>query len=165
MLNIKINGKDYQVEKNTTILEACHQFGIKVPTLCYLKKINEIGACRMCLCEVKGARSLVAACVYPIDREGTEIFTNTPQIQKYRKMNLELLLSNHDKKCLSCPRSNNCELQQLCLEYGVDEKAFEGEETHYEEDHSTLHLVRNNNKCIKCGACIERCKFKAIFKG
>ena len=120
MLNIKINGKDYQVEKNTTILEACHQFGIKIPTLCYLKEINEIGACRMCLCEVKGARSLVAACVYPIDREGTEIFTNTPQIQKYRKTNLELLLSNHDKKCLSCPRSNTCELQQLCLEYGVD---------------------------------------------
>ena len=112
MLNIKINGKDYQVEKNTTILEACHQFGIKIPTLCYLKEINEIGACRMCLCEVKGARSLVAACVYPIDREGTEIFTNTPQIQKYRKTNLELLLSNHDKKCLSCPRSNTALTRQ-----------------------------------------------------
>ncbi len=112
----------------------------------------------MCLCEVKGARSLVAACVYPIDREGTEIFTNTPQIQKYRKMNLELLLSNHDKKCLSCPRSNNCELQQLCLEYGVDEKAFEGEETKYEEDKSTLHLVRNNNKCILCRRCVAACK-------
>ncbi len=158
MLNIKINGKDYQVEKNTTILEACHKFGIKIPTLCFLKEINEIGACRMCLCEVKGARSLVAACVYPIDREGTEIFTNTPQIQKYRKMNLELLLSNHDKKCLSCPRSNNCELQQLCLEYGVDEKAFEGEETKYEEDKSTLHLVRNNNKCILCRRCVAACK-------
>ena len=158
MLNIKINGKDYQVEKNTTILEACHQFGIKIPTLCYLKDINEIGACRMCLCEVKGARSLVAACVYPIDREGTEIFTNTPQIQKYRKTNLELLLSNHDKKCLSCPRSNSCELQQLCLEYGVDETKFAGEETHYDEDHSTLHLVRNNNKCILCRRCVAACK-------
>lgn len=158
MLNIKINGKDYQVEKNTTILEACHQFGIKIPTLCYLKEINEIGACRMCLCEVKGARSLVAACVYPIDREGTEIFTNTPQIQKYRKTNLELLLSNHDKKCLSCPRSNTCELQQLCLEYGVDETKFKGEETHYEEDHTTLHLVRNNNKCILCRRCVAACK-------
>ena len=158
MLNIKINGKDYQVEKNTTILEACHQFGIKIPTLCYLKDINEIGACRMCLCEVKGARSLVAACVYPIDREGTEIFTNTPQIQKYRKTNLELLLSNHDKKCLSCPRSNSCELQQLCLEYGVDETKFGGEATKYEEDHSTLHLVRNNNKCILCRRCVAACK-------
>ena len=159
MLNIKINGKDYQVEKNTTILEACHQFGIKVPTLCYLKEINEIGACRMCLCEVKGARSLVAACVYPIDREGTEIFTNTPQIRKYRKMNLELLLSNHDKKCLSCPKNTNCELQQLCVEYGVNEKKYkDGEDPIRAEDHSTLHLVRNNNKCILCRRCVAACK-------
>ena len=158
MLNIKINGKDYTVEKNTTILEACHKFGIKIPTLCYLKDINEIGACRMCLCEVKGARSLVAACVYPIDREGTEIFTNTPEIRKNRKTTLELLLSNHDKKCLSCPRSDNCELQTLCLEYGVDEVKFQGEETHYDEDLSTLHLVRNNNKCILCRRCVAACK-------
>ncbi len=159
MLNIKINGRDYQVEKNTTILEACHKFGIKVPTLCYLKDINEIGACRMCLCEVKGARSLVAACVYPIDREGTEIFTNTPQIREYRKTNLELLLSNHDKKCLSCPRNNSCELQKLCLEYGVNEKRFVGgADIIHKEDHSTLHLVRNNNKCILCRRCVAACK-------
>lgn len=158
MLNIKINGRDYQVEKNTTILEACHKFGIKIPTLCYLKEINEIGACRMCLCEVKGARSLVAACVYPIDREGTEIYTNTPQIREYRKTNLELLLSNHDKKCLSCPRNNNCELQKLCLEYGVDETKFQGEMTEYPVDNSTLHLVRNNNKCILCRRCVAACK-------
>ncbi|MBE6824826.1 MAG: ferredoxin [Ruminococcaceae bacterium] len=158
MLNIKINGMPFSVEKNTTILEACHQFGIKIPTLCYLKDINEIGACRMCLCEVKGARSLVAACVYPIDREGTEIFTNTPQIQKYRKTTLELIVSNHDKKCLSCPRSNSCELQKLCMEYGVEETKFSGEETKYEEDTTTLHLVRNNNKCILCRRCSAACK-------
>ncbi len=158
MLNIKINGMPFSVEKNTTILEACHQFGIKIPTLCYLKDINEIGACRMCLCEVKGARSLVAACVYPIDREGTEIFTNTPQIQKYRKTTLELIVSNHDKKCLSCPRSNNCELQKLCVEYGVDESKFKGEETKSDIDDTTLHLVRNNNKCILCRRCSAACK-------
>ena len=158
MLNIKINGMPFSVEKNTTILEACHQFGIKIPTLCYLKDINEIGACRMCLCEVKGARSLVAACVYPIDREGTEIFTNTPQIQKYRKTTLELIVSNHDKKCLSCPRSNSCELQKLCVEYGVDETKFCGDETHSEVDDTTLHLVRNNNKCILCRRCSAACK-------
>ncbi len=157
MLNIKINGMPFSVEKNTTILEACHQFGIKIPTLCYLKDINEIGACRMCLCEVKGARSLVAACVYPIDREGTEIFTNTPQIQKYRKTTLELIVSNHDKKCLSCPRSNSCELQKLCVEYGVDESKFSGDETKYVEDNTTLHLVRNNNKCILCRRCSAAC--------
>ncbi len=158
MLNIKINGMPFSVEKNTTILEACHQFGIKIPTLCYLKDINEIGACRMCLCEVKGARSLVAACVYPIDREGTEIFTNTPAIQKYRKTTLELIVSNHDKKCLSCPRSNSCELQKLCVEYGVDETKFSGEETKSEIDDTTLHLVRNNNKCILCRRCSAACK-------
>ena len=158
MLNIKINGQDYTVEKNTTILEACHKFGIKIPTLCYLKDINEIGACRMCLCEVKGARSLAAACVYPIEREGTEIFTNTPEIRKNRKMTLELLLSHHDKQCLSCPRSDNCELQQLCLEYGVDQKNFAGEDPIYSEDHSTLHLVRNNNKCVLCRRCVAACK-------
>ena len=158
MLNIKINGMPFSVEKNTTILEACHQFGIKIPTLCYLKDINEIGACRMCLCEVKGARSLVAACVYPIDREGTEIFTNTPQIQKYRKTTLELIVSNHDKKCLSCPRSNSCELQKLCVEYGVDESKFCGEETKSDIDATTLHLVRNNNKCVLCRRCTAACK-------
>ena len=158
MLNIKINGMPFSVEKNTTILEACHQFGIKIPTLCYLKDINEIGACRMCLCEVKGARSLVAACVYPIDREGTEIFTNTPQIQKFRKTTLELIVSNHDKKCLSCPRSNTCELQKLCVEYGVDESKFEGAVTESEVDTTTLHLVRNNNKCVLCRRCSAACK-------
>ena len=159
MLNIKINGRDYQVEKNTTILEACHKFGIKVPTLCYLKDINEIGACRMCLCEVKGARSLVAACVYPIERDGTEIFTNTPKIRKYRKTNLELLLSSHDKKCLSCPRNTTCELQKLCIEYGVYEKHFlGGEDIIHKEDHSTLHLSRNDNKCILCRRCVAACK-------
>lgn len=159
MLNIKINGRDYQVEKNTTILEACHKFGIRVPTLCFLKDINEIGACRMCLCEVKGARSLVAACVYPIERDGTEIFTNTPKIRKYRKTNLELLLSSHDKKCLSCPRNTTCELQKLCIEYGVYEKHFlGGEDIIHKEDHSTLHLVRNDNKCILCRRCVAACK-------
>ena len=158
MLNIKINGMPFSVEKNTTILEACHKFGIKIPTLCYLKDINEIGACRMCLCEVKGARSLVAACVYPIDREGTEIFTNTPQIQKFRKTTLELIVSNHDKKCLSCPRSNSCELQKLCVEYGVDESKFEGAVTKSEVDETTLHLIRNNNKCVLCRRCSAACK-------
>ena len=158
MINIKINGMPFSVEKNTTILDACRQFGIKIPTLCFLRDINEIGACRMCVVEVKGARSLVAACVYPIDREGTEIFTNTPKVQEARRTTLELILSNHDKKCLSCPRSNNCELQQLCKEYGVDESKFEGANPVQPIDTSTAHLVRNNNKCILCRRCVAACK-------
>ena len=158
MINIKINGMPFSVEKNTTILDACRQFGIKIPTLCFLRDINEIGACRMCVVEVKGARSLVAACVYPIDREGTEIFTNTPKVQEARRTTLELILSNHDKKCLSCPRSNNCELQALCKEYGVDESKFEGANPVQPIDTSTAHLIRNNNKCILCRRCVAACK-------
>ena len=159
MINIKINGMPFSVEKNTTILDACRQFGIRIPTLCYLREINEIGACRMCVVEVKGARSLVAACVFPIDREGTEIFTNTPKVQEARRTTLELILSNHDKKCLSCPRSNNCELQALCKEYGIeDENRFDGENPVQPVDTSTAHLVRNNNKCILCRRCVAACK-------
>ncbi len=159
MINIKINGMPFSVEKNTTILDACRQAGIKIPTLCYLRDMNEIGACRMCMVEVKGARSLVASCVFPIDREGTEIFTNTPKVIEARKTTLELILSNHDKKCLSCPRSNNCELQTLCKEYGVeDENKFEGENPVLPLDTSTAHLIRNNNKCILCRRCVAACK-------
>ena len=159
MLNIKINGMPFSVEKNTTILDACRQFGIKIPTLCFLRDINEIGACRMCMVEVKGARSLVASCVYPIDREGTEIFTNSPKVIESRKTTLELILSNHDKKCLSCPRNNNCELQALCKEYGIeDENKFVGANPVLPIDNSTAHLVRNNNKCILCRRCVAACK-------
>ena len=159
MINIKINGMPFSVEKNTTILDACHQFGIKIPTLCYLRDMNEIGACRMCVCEVVGARSLVAACVYPIDREGTEIITNSPKVMEARKTTLQLILSNHDKKCLSCERSNNCELQTMCKEFGVDsEDRFAGENPVLPLDTTTAHLVRNNNKCILCRRCIAACK-------
>ncbi len=159
MLNIKINGMPFSVEKNTTILEACTQFGIKIPTLCFLKDINEIGACRMCVCEVKGARSLVAACVYPIERDGTEIFTNTKKVQDSRKTTLELILSNHEKKCLACDRSGSCELQRMCADFGVeDADRFEGEHTKCTEDLSTLYLERNNKKCILCRRCVAACR-------
>ncbi len=159
MINIKINGMPFSVEKNTTILDACHQFGIKIPTLCYLRDMNEIGACRMCVCEVVGARSLVAACVFPIEREGTEIITNSPKVMEARKTTLQLILSNHEKKCLSCERSNNCELQTMCKEFGVDcEDRFAGENPVLPIDTTTAHLVRNNNKCILCRRCIAACK-------
>lgn len=157
MLNIKINGNDYTVPYGTTVLEAARMANIDIPTLCYLKDINEIGACRLCLVEVKGARGLVTACVYPIERDGTEIFTNTPRIRQTRKMNLELLLSNHNKKCLSCPRSTNCELQKLCVEYGVDEEYFSGAKTETKPDTSSAALVRDNSKCILCRRCSSTC--------
>ncbi len=147
-VNLKINGLDVSAPAGSTILEAAHIAGIRIPTLCFLKEINEIGACRMCIVEVKGARNLVAACVHPIN-EGMEVRTNTPELIAARKRTLELILSDHDKKCLSCVRSGNCELQALCQELGVaDENYFSGEVNHYELDTSAAHMVRDNNKCI-----------------
>lgn len=163
ILNIKINNMSLTVPYGTTILEAARMVGIEIPTLCFLKDINEIGACRICMVEVKGARSLVAACVYPIERDGTEIFTNTKKVRESRKRTLELILSTHDKKCLSCIRSGTCELQQLCKEFGVDdENRFAGEMAHYEFDDSAAHMVRDNNKCILCRRCIAACDGQGI---
>lgn len=157
-VNLKINGISVSAPADSTILEAAHIAGIKIPTLCYLKEINEIGACRMCVVEVKGARNLVAACVYPVS-EGMEVQTNTPRLLKSRKRTLQLLLSNHDKNCLSCVRSGNCELQQLCRELGVDdENYFAGEKNEYELDTSAAHMVRDNNKCILCRRCSAVCE-------
>ena len=158
MINVIIDGKEYSVRKGATILEACKSVGIEIPTLCYLKEINEIGACRICVVEVKGARSLVAACVYPLDREGTEIMTHSPAVLKSRKLTLELLLSNHDKKCLSCAKNGECEFQKLCADYGVeDEHKYEGATIHYEKDTSMPHLIRDNNKCVLCRRCVAVC--------
>ena len=156
-INIKINGRDVSAPAGSTILEAAHLAGIKIPTLCFLKEINEIGACRICVVEVKGARSLVAACVHPIN-EGMEVWTNTPKVLESRRRTLQLILSNHDRKCLSCVRSGKCELQQLCFELGVtDEGYFDGEREEYELDYSAKHMVRDNNKCILCRRCSAVC--------
>ena len=131
-INVKINGRDVSAPAGSTILEAAHLAGIKIPTLCFLKEINEIGACRICVVEVKGARTLVASCVHPIS-EGMEIWTNTPKVLASRRRTLQLILSNHDRKCLSCVRSGSCELQKLCLEYGVDDESrFDGEKPVWE---------------------------------
>ncbi|MBQ7226382.1 MAG: iron hydrogenase small subunit [Clostridia bacterium] len=157
MVNVKINNREYSVPANSTVLEAARYAGIDIPTLCYLKDINEIGACRLCLVEVKGARGLAAACVYPVN-EGMEIMTNTPAIRKARKTNLELVLSAHKKKCLTCIRSTSCELQKLCLEYGVDEDHFVGNNNEYPLDASTASVIRDNEKCILCRRCVAACK-------
>lgn len=157
MVNIKINGMPLSVPKGSTILEAARQAGIEIPTLCYLKDINAIGACRICVVEVKGARSLVASCVYPVN-EGMEIMTNTPKVLESRKTSLQLILSNHERKCLSCVRSGNCELQKLSHDFGVeDEGEFDGENKVYEIDDTTGVLVRDNNKCVLCRRCSAAC--------
>lgn len=162
MVNIKINNMPLSVPKGISILEAARMAGIEIPTLCYLKKINEIGACRICMVEVKGARSLVTACVYPVN-EGMEIFTNTERVRKSRKMTLELILSTHDRKCLSCVRSGTCELQQLCKEFSVDDEGrFDGANPVHEYDDSAIHMIRDNGKCILCRRCVAACQAQHI---
>lgn len=157
MVNLKINNIPVSVPEGTTILEAARSVGIRIPTLCYLKEINAIGACRVCVVEVKGARSMVAACVYPV-AEGMEVTTNSEAVIKARKTTLELILSDHEKKCLSCVRSTNCELQTLANEYGCDASAFEGVFNEFVPDTTTDWLVRDNNKCILCRRCVAVCK-------
>lgn len=157
-IKIKINGVEMQAPKGSTILEAARMAHIDIPTLCFLKEINEIGACRICVVEVKGARSLVASCVYPIN-EGMEIWTNTPKVLASRKATLQLILSNHKKECLSCVRSGNCELQQLCRDLQVDdENKYEGQTTVSEIDSSAAHMIRDNGKCILCRRCTAACE-------
>ena len=148
MVNVTINGERYSVPAGSTILEAARYAGVHIPTLCYLKDINEIGACRICVVEVKGMRSLVASCVYPVS-EGMEIMTSSPRVFDARRKTLELILSTHAKKCLSCVRAGSCELQKLCREFKVnDEDYYAGENIQYEVDDSAVHMYRDNNKCI-----------------
>lgn len=162
MINLKINGMETSVPENSTILEAARVLGIEIPTLCYLKEINEIGACRICLVESGRGGKLVAACVQPV-WEGMEIFTNSLRVQEARKKTLEMILSTHDKSCLSCVRSGNCELQALCHEFGIeDTETFAGETIAYENDDSAVHMIRDNNKCILCRRCIAACNAQHI---
>ncbi|QNU67894.1 iron hydrogenase small subunit [Ruminiclostridium herbifermentans] len=156
-VNITIDSKKLQVEQGLTILEAARQANIKIPTLCFLKDINEVGACRMCLVEIKGARTLQASCVYPVS-EGLEIYTQSPSVREARKVTLELILSNHDKKCLTCVRSKNCELQTLAEELNIKELRFEGETNNYPLDDFSPSIVRDQNKCILCRRCVSVCK-------
>ena len=156
-VNVKINNISYQFPKGLTILQACNQINIEIPTLCYLKEINEIGACRICVVEVKGARNLVASCVHPLS-EGMEILTHSERVLTARKLTLELILSTHDRSCLSCIRSDNCELQKLCHDFKVDDEAkFDGHNQVYKTDDSAIHMYRDDNKCILCRRCVAAC--------
>jgi len=157
MVNITIDGKKLQVPKDYTVLQAAREAGVEIPTLCYLKGINEIGACRMCVVEVKGARSLQAACVYPVS-EGMEVITNSERVRRARKVNLELILSNHDRSCLTCVRSGNCELQKLAEDLNVKQIRYEGENIRRPLDDFSPSIVRDPNKCILCKRCISVCR-------
>lgn len=156
LITLTIDGVEVQVAPGTTVLEAARQANVHIPTLCYLKDVNKIGACRIC-CVDTGARSLQAACVLPVS-QGMKVRTNTPDVREARKMNLELILSNHERKCLTCVRNQNCELQRLCQELGVsDETSFEGRRTTTQIDDLSASIVRDNSKCVMCRRCVGAC--------
>ncbi len=155
-VTLKINNTPVTVPEGTRILDAARQAGYDIPTLCYLKDLTNEGSCRMCVVEVKGARSLVVSCVATV-AEGMEVFTNTPKVIASRKTTLELMLSNHNKDCLSCVRSTNCELQKLALEYGCDDNDFAGEHSHVTVEALNPYLIRDNSKCILCRRCVAMC--------
>ena len=155
-ITLTIDGVKVEVPAGTTVLEAAKKAGINIPTLCYLKDVNAIGACRMCVVEA-GGRALQAACVLPAT-DGMVVKTNTPKIREYRKTLLELVLSAHEKKCLTCVRSQNCELQKLCLDLGVENgDRFAGSQNNYAIDDVSPSIVRDNNKCILCRRCVATC--------
>ena len=156
-VNITIDGIKLYVPENYTILEAAKETSISIPTLCFLKDVNEIGCCRMCVVEVKGSKALQAACVHPV-KEGMEVFTHTPAVMEARKVNLELILSNHNSRCQTCTRSwMDCELQALANKLSVDTVRFEGEQKKLPLDIGPS-IVRDPNKCILCRRCVSVCK-------
>ena len=155
-VTLTIDGISVTVPSDYTILEAAKEASINIPTLCYLKDLNKIGACRLCLVEVAGARGLLASCITQV-ADGMVVKTNTAALRKARKLNLELLLSNHNRECTTCVRSQNCELQALCRELGVDEYAFDGSKNEHTVDELSPSIVRDNSKCINCRRCIAAC--------
>ena len=156
MIPLTIDGVKVEVPAGTTVLEAARIANVNIPTLCYLKDINATGNCRLCVVDT-GARALQAACVLPVT-PNMVVKTNTPAVREARKINLELILSNHEKKCLSCVRSQNCELQKLCLDLGVENgDRFAGATTPHEPDNTSVAIVRNNDKCVVCRRCVGAC--------
>ncbi|MDD6040439.1 MAG: NADH-dependent [FeFe] hydrogenase, group A6 [Clostridia bacterium] len=161
MIPLTIDGVKVEVPAGTTVLEAARMANVNIPTLCYLKDINATANCRLCVVDT-GARALQAACVLPVT-PNMVVKTNTPAVRAARKLNLELILSNHEKKCLSCSRSQNCELQKLCLDLGVENgERFAGAQNMYSLDLSSPSIVRDNNKCILCRRCVGACKNQKV---
>ena len=155
MVNATINGKAVCVEKGTTILKAATMAGIKIPTLCFLEEINEIGACRVCMVEIEGKDHLVAACNNVVE-EGMVIYTNTTKVFAARRANVEFILSQHDYHCATCVRNQNCSLQDLASELNIIELPYEQEIERQPWDHS-FPIIRDSGKCIKCMRCIQVC--------
>ncbi|MFP4164887.1 MAG: NADH-dependent [FeFe] hydrogenase, group A6 [Chitinispirillaceae bacterium] len=166
MLDLTINNTAVSVPEGTTVLEAAKKAGIKIPTLCYLENVQAIGACRVCMVEVEGAKALCASCVTPV-RDGMVVHTNTKRVRDARRLVVELLLSEHEGNCQTCDRNGDCELRTIANDLGIQDIRFEGEKADSSIDESTPALVRDNGKCIKCRRCITVCnqtqKVGALF--
>lgn len=157
LINLTIDGKEVSVPAGTTILEAARKAGIDIPTLCFLKKINEVGDCRVCLVEVEGRRGFATSCIQKAE-EGMVVHTNTQSVLDARKVVLDLIISNHKVECLTCTRSGNCELQSLAKQFNMTEIQFEGEQKEYEIDDKSPSIVRDFSKCVLCRRCVATCK-------
>jgi len=157
LIKLKIDGIDVEVSQGTSILQAARKANIDIPTLCFLKEINAAGDCRMCIVEIEGRRGFVPSCNTRAE-EGMVVRTNTPEINEARKVILDLILSTHNRDCLTCVRNGNCELQELAKKIGVQEIEFEGEKIAANIDEVSPSIVRDTSKCIMCKRCVAACK-------
>ena len=157
MIHLTIDNIPVEVEEGTTILEAARKINIDIPTLCFLKEINEVGDCRMCIVQIEGRNNFTVSCIQKCE-EGMVVHTHSPEVIKARKVILDLILSNHNRKCLTCIRSGNCELQDLAKKYNMDDILYDGEKKEYEIDDKSPSIVRDSSKCILCRRCIVTCK-------
>ena len=157
MIKLTIDGREIEIEEGKTILEAARKINIDIPTLCFLKDINEVGECRMCVVEVEGRRGFATSCIQKVE-EGMVVHTNTPKVIEARRLVLDLILSNHERECLTCTRNGTCELQKLAQEFNLDEIEYKGERTQHEIDDLSPSIVRDFNKCVLCRRCVATCK-------
>ena len=157
LVNLNIDGIPVKAKKGTTILQAAREIGIDIPTLCFLKDINEVGDCRMCIVEIEGRRGFATSCIQKVE-EGMVVKTNTEEVIQARKVTLDLLLSNHVKDCLVCTRSGNCELQALAEKFNLRDIEFAGEIKKQPIDDKSPAIVREPNKCVLCRRCVSTCK-------
>lgn len=156
-INLTIDNQKITVDEGTTILQAAKTAGIDIPTLCFLKDINEVGDCRMCIVEVEGRKGFATSCIEKV-QEGMIVHTHTPNVLEARRVILDLIISNHDKECLTCTRSGNCELQALAVKFNVLQVEFPGEKAKHKIDDTSPSIVRDFNKCILCRRCVATCK-------
>jgi formate dehydrogenase alpha subunit len=156
LVKLTINGQEIEVEAGTTILKAAELMGIDIPRLCYDEDLSSVGACRLCVVEVQGARALVASCATAVT-PGMVVETHSPAVMEARRTILELLIANHPLDCLTCEKAGDCKLMDYCYEYGIKESSFEGEKHDYPIDDSNPFIVRDMNKCILCGKCVRAC--------